>query len=258
MTVTDLAICPVVELRRYTLHADAFADLIAIFEHHLVEAQEQTGMIVGGLFIDEDDADSFTWLRGFPSHDERVRSLEAFYRGPVWARHSDSANATMVDSDDVLLLRPTSPPHPPPGAVPRGRANAAPRPERVLLGTCGLTAEADATEPWFAATAHAALQDVLGVQVATWRTDPTPNRFPQLPVRNERTLAWLAVFADDTTRASAFERLTSDAFLRDLDQRTAWHRIHRLLPTARSAHPTPASVCDHGSAARAAPAPAAQ
>ncbi|MEU0397925.1 hypothetical protein ABZ208_35265 [Streptomyces sp. NPDC006208] len=35
----------------------------------------------------------------------RRRSLEAFYTGPVWRKHRDAANATMIDSDDVLLLR---------------------------------------------------------------------------------------------------------------------------------------------------------
>ena len=35
--------------------------------------------------------------------------LAAFYDGPVWRAHRDEANATMIDSDDVLLLRPWQP-----------------------------------------------------------------------------------------------------------------------------------------------------
>jgi hypothetical protein len=35
----------------------------------------------------------------------RHESLAAFYDGPVWAKHRDAANATMVDSDNVMLLR---------------------------------------------------------------------------------------------------------------------------------------------------------
>lgn len=30
----------------------------------------------------------------------------AFYGGPVWARHRDAVNATMTNSDNVLLLTP--------------------------------------------------------------------------------------------------------------------------------------------------------
>jgi hypothetical protein len=36
----------------------------------------------------------------------RAKALSDFYGGPVWKKHRDAANATMIDSDDVLLLRP--------------------------------------------------------------------------------------------------------------------------------------------------------
>ena len=39
----------------------------------------------------------------------RAQGLAAFYGGPVWQAHRDAANATMVDSDDVFLLRPAWP-----------------------------------------------------------------------------------------------------------------------------------------------------
>ena len=46
------------------------------------------------------------WLRGFESMAARGAALPAFYGGPVWRAHRDTANATMVDSDDALLLEP--------------------------------------------------------------------------------------------------------------------------------------------------------
>ena len=36
----------------------------------------------------------------------RRRALEAFSGGLVWKEHASAANATMIDSDNVLLLRP--------------------------------------------------------------------------------------------------------------------------------------------------------
>ena len=102
-------ICTVVELRRYTLHPGARETLIELFDRELVEPQEAVGMAVLGQFRDLDDPDAFTWLRGFADLDARRRGLEAFYGGPVWADHRDAANATMVDSDDVLLLRAATP-----------------------------------------------------------------------------------------------------------------------------------------------------
>ena len=65
-----------------------------------------------------------------PAWRGRREALTAFYGGPVWAEHRDAANATMVDSDDVLLLRPLRPA----GGFPR-RDRAAPgtRETRRLL-----------------------------------------------------------------------------------------------------------------------------
>lgn len=229
--------CPVVELRRYKLHPSRLPDLLAVFERHLIEPQENSGMTVGGTFADEDDSASFTWFRGFADHGARVRALETFYGGPVWARHCDAANATMVDSDDVLVLRPTQPAYGPAAAVLRGEREDLPRPERVLLGTCGLSAEADTHETWFATTGCAEVEDVLGTRITAWRTDSTPNGFPRLPVRDERALAWLAVFSDADARDSAAARLAAADIGRELDRRTSWRRSFRLAPTARSAHP---------------------
>jgi hypothetical protein len=51
----------------------------------------------------------FVWLRGFDGMEARKEALTAFYDGPVWTTHRDAANATMIDSDDVRLLKPAWP-----------------------------------------------------------------------------------------------------------------------------------------------------
>jgi hypothetical protein len=38
----------------------------------------------------------------------RKRALETFYSGPDWRAHASAANATMIDVDNELLLRPLS------------------------------------------------------------------------------------------------------------------------------------------------------
>ncbi|PBC07141.1 NIPSNAP family protein [Mesorhizobium sp. WSM3859] len=97
---------PVVELRQYTLKPGQRETLIALFDREFVETQEATGMTVIGQFRDVDRPDMFVWLRGFGDMVARRNALAAFYGGPVWAEHRDAANATMIDSDDVLLLKP--------------------------------------------------------------------------------------------------------------------------------------------------------
>ncbi|WP_436498033.1 NIPSNAP family protein [Actinokineospora sp. HUAS TT18] len=97
----------VLELRQYTLHPGKRDELITLFEREFVDAQLAVGMTLPGLFRDMDDPDRFVWLRGFTDMTARREALTAFYFGPVWQAHRDQANATMVDSDNVLLLRPS-------------------------------------------------------------------------------------------------------------------------------------------------------
>ena len=98
----------IVELRRYALRPGARETLIELFDRELVETQEEVGMHVLGQFRNLDDPDSFVWLRGFSDMPTRKHALEAFYGGPVWKQHAGAANATMIDVDNVLLLRPLS------------------------------------------------------------------------------------------------------------------------------------------------------
>src|SRR5258705_1626442 len=106
ITTPTVPACHVVELRQYTLHPGKRDVLIELFEREFIETQEGVGIRVLGQFRDLDDPNHFVWLRGFPDMPSRARSLAAFYDGPVWKAHREAANATMVDSDDVLLLEP--------------------------------------------------------------------------------------------------------------------------------------------------------
>jgi hypothetical protein len=96
----------VLELRQYTLHKNQRDTLIALFEERFLEPQNLLGAQVLGTFRDMDDPDRFVWLRGFRDLGVRQRSLEAFYGGVAWRSNREAANATMLDSDNVLLLRP--------------------------------------------------------------------------------------------------------------------------------------------------------
>ncbi len=96
----------VVELRRYVLRPGRRDDLIELFEREFIESQEACGMVPLGHYRDLNDPDSFVWFRGFPRFEDRRRALEAFYiQSEAWLQHRDDANATMIDSDNVLLLK---------------------------------------------------------------------------------------------------------------------------------------------------------
>lgn len=95
----------VIELRQYTHHPGKRDTLIDLFERTFIEPQQDAGMRIIGTFRDLNDPDRFVWFRGFPDMVRRKEALTEFYSGPVWLANRDAANATIIDSDDVLLLR---------------------------------------------------------------------------------------------------------------------------------------------------------
>jgi hypothetical protein len=233
----------VLELRQYTLHPGRRDALIELFEREFVETQEAVGMHVLATFRDLDAPDRFVWLRGFPSMAARLDALQAFYGGPVWQRHRDAANATMIDSDNVLLLRPVDVNAAAPGVPP-----ARPAPGEVVsagawcLGTCAL---AQPAEQGFAARFERELAPRLQAHgariVARYVTDASANTFPRLPVREgERVFVWLARFDDVAALDAHLHALRGDAGWRDalasalLDELREPPELRRLLPTARS------------------------
>ncbi|KAA1395691.1 NIPSNAP family protein [Aeromicrobium ginsengisoli] len=161
----------IIELRQYTLKPGTRDGFIERFEREFQDTQEAVGIRVIGTFVDLDDPDRFVWFRGFPSLDQRTTSLTAFYTGPAWAAWGKDANADLIDSDDVLMLKP--------------RPGKPGLPVSVFgeLAVRVWSASGDAEESSLVAAIDAAGGDVL-------LTHPGPNNFA-LPVREERVVVAL-------------------------------------------------------------------
>ena len=231
--------CNVVELRQYLLHPRRRDVLIELFDREFIETQEAAGMRVMGQFRDLDDPDRFVWLRGFGDMAARHRALEAFYGGAAWAAHRDVANGTMVDSDNVLLLRPAWP-----GAGIdwaqglRGAPGAQDIPAGLIQATIlhlNQPAAADLRSLCRDRVARALAAG--GATVLGWYvTEPSPNTFTRLPVREgENVLVGFALFSDASASAALRD---GGPWIRDwaLSQWLAKPpESLRLVPTARSA-----------------------
>lgn len=234
--------CPVVELRQYTLVPGARETLIELFEREFIETQEATGMTVIGQFRDLNNPDRFVWLRGFSDMDARATQLQAFYSGPVWKAHRDAANATMVDSDNVLLLRPASP-------------TSGFQLEHSSRAPVGSTVKQD----FFVATIYhldkpkavdfpiffeRELQPHLtnaGISVlVSFVTETHPNTFPRLPVREDANVfVWFSRFPDreayERSAAAVTEAMREGEVTTKLAEFTREPpEVLLLSPTARS------------------------
>jgi NIPSNAP len=221
----------IVELRQYTLHPGMRDTLVDLFDREFIEPQEALGMTLIGQFRALDDPNLFVWLRDFADMPSRRTALTAFYSSAVWKANRAAANATIVDSDNVLLLRPARP----------GSGFDLSGLRRPSLG------EADKSDRVFAANIHyfhgpedeafanSFPSDVAPVVtragadiIATFVTDPSPNDYPALPVRQDvRVFAWFAAFPD----ADAYEKYRG-AMSRS--QIAGPAEVRLLSPTSRS------------------------
>lgn len=222
MIANDLAALSVIELRRYVMKPGRRDDLIEIFEREFIESQEACGMLPIGHFRDLDDADAFVWFRGFPDMARRRRALEAFYvESDAWKSNRDAANDTMIDSDNVLLLRAARAGS---GFDLRGLERAG---TPSYVGAAVIMPDRAMTQADVEAFERDVLPDLQrdATRIAYFVTEEAENDFPRLPVRDERAFVVTGSCAD-------VDRL--DRFIEQLRNGFREAEFLRLEPASRS------------------------
>lgn len=231
------------ELRQYTLRTGRRDELIDVFEREFVESQEALGIRLVGQFRDLDDPNRFVWLRAFDDPATRADALAAFYGGAVWKQHRDVANATMIDSDNVLLLHPIDDAS---GFLALGERGAVGAPPlHGGLVTASIQYVEASSLPAFTAFFNAHLAPAIaaagGKILARFETDSSPNTFLALPLRSSDTVfVWFSRFVDAAAyvafldaleRGADWRAAASEDVLRTLARRA---EVLRLVPTPRS------------------------
>jgi hypothetical protein len=144
--------------------------------------------------------------------ESRKAALETFYDGPAWKQNRDAANATMTDSDNVLLLRMPSTQH---GFhLPAERPRTLGEEARLVVAVIYYLPEGETPE----------IQS--DSELARFVTESSENTFPRLPIREgENAFVWFGAYEN----AAAFEK--ERAALTRVPWRT---EVLRLEPTPRS------------------------
>lgn len=228
----------VVEFRRYVTSDGERAHFVKYFDTYFPEAFEQLGAMVIGQFTERGNPNRFTWLRGFRDINARPIVNAAFYYGPVWKEHRTKVNATLPDSDNVMLMRPLRPEQAItvlPAVDPVTEENGA---QGVVVAQ--IFAVKKGSEDAFAKQAETAFARyrLAGVQPSGVLVSlDVPNNFPQLPIRTDGPfLVWLGVVKDNTTLdkqlasvlASVEQSLAATGLLRGTPERLV------MDPTPRS------------------------
>lgn len=235
---------PIVELRQYTLHQGQRDVLIELFERAFIETQQAVGITVIGQFRDLEDPNRFVWLRGFSDMDTRLAALQALYGGPVWQKYRDVANATMVDSDNVLLLRPARPTSgfylDPTDRPQRGAQELPPGLVEATILSFETPPDANFLD-FFEGTLAPVLTKNGASILSSFVTEESLNTFPALPVREgEQVFVWFSGFGDRAAYDEHIASLARGQQWRDLIWEPMVRRLKtaplvlKLSPTARS------------------------
>ena len=198
-----------VEFRRYTIKEGEREHFAQYFDTYFPEALQELGTIVAGDFFERKNPSGFTWIRGFHTLDDRAVVNAQFYAGSVWKEHKKTMNDLIVDSDNVMLLRPLSPergipilPAVDPIVEDNGSQGIVVA-QIFTLKADSVEAFAKAAEPTFASYRAAGVREA-GVLV----TLDVPNNYPQLPIRTDGPfLVWLGVLKDSQMLENEFNPL---------------------------------------------------
>ena len=174
----------------------------------------------------------------------RAKALTDFYSGPVWKAHREAANATMIDSDNVLLLRPALPTS---GFLlenmKRPPIESDEVPKSHVIATIYYFERPAA--PDFLKFFEHTLKPVAISSGATisayFVTENSENTFPALPVRaGENVFVWFSTFQDSAAYENYVSGLSqSEQWRSEVSGRLARYldraaEVLKLSPTARS------------------------
>jgi len=228
----------VIEFRRYTIKEGEREHFAQYFESFFPEAFQQLGALACGQFFERNNPRGFTWIRGFHNIDARATINAAFYYGPLWKEHKATMNDVLIDSDNVLLLRPLNPergvtilPAVDPVTEERG-AQGVVVAQIFAVKQDDVESFAKQAEATFAGYRAAGVHEA-GVLV----TLDAPNNFPQLPVRTDGPyLVWLGILKDSQLLETRFNPLADRSLqtLSDTGSLRGSPEVVVLDPTRRS------------------------
>lgn len=90
----------IVELATYRVKPGRRAEFIHFFETKAIPVMRAHGIRILGPLADLENPNRFSWLRSFPSDEERIRRKKAFHDSAAWADELAPAVMPMLESWD--------------------------------------------------------------------------------------------------------------------------------------------------------------
>jgi quinol monooxygenase YgiN len=98
------------ELRTYQALPGRRDDLVRIMENDIIPFQASKGVVVVGSFVDEENPDTYVWIRRFNDEEHRKALYAAVYQSDYWTNVIAPQITDMLDRSTIEVTRlvPTS------------------------------------------------------------------------------------------------------------------------------------------------------
>ncbi len=93
------------ELRQYKIEPGHRAAFVELMEQKIIPFQVQQGMVILGSFVNEEDEDSYIWIRRFSSEAEREQLYDAVYNSDYWRDEIAPSVGQMMDREGTVVTR---------------------------------------------------------------------------------------------------------------------------------------------------------
>jgi hypothetical protein len=93
------------ELRQYKTHPGQRDKWVQYMEEKIIPFQVSKGMVIVGSFVNEEDPDSYIWIRRFESEQDRERLYKDVYESDYWKNEVAPEVPSMLDRDKIVVTR---------------------------------------------------------------------------------------------------------------------------------------------------------
>ncbi len=98
------------EFRQYIVKPGKRDEWVKFMENEIIPFQVSKGMVVVGSFVDEENEDTYYWIRRFKNEKERERLYKKVYESDTWKNELSPRVGDMLYREKIVVKRlvPTS------------------------------------------------------------------------------------------------------------------------------------------------------
>lgn len=91
------------EIRSYQVHAGGIDEWVDLMEQHIIPFATSKGIKVHGSFRGVDNPNAYTWIRSFPSAEERETLTRELLTSEHWVTHIKPTVLRLLDKSQNVI-----------------------------------------------------------------------------------------------------------------------------------------------------------